>query len=52
MLKTFSSICLLALVFISLYSSVFILQQQQYIAAIDLSQNAHITLVHVNTSVF
>jgi virginiamycin B lyase len=50
MLKTFSSICLMALILISLYSAVFTLQQQQYAAAIDLSQNAHITLVHAKTS--
>jgi virginiamycin B lyase len=52
MLKTFSSICFLSLISISLYSAVFILQQQQqyYAAAIGLSQNTHITLVHAGTS--
>jgi virginiamycin B lyase len=52
MLKTFSSICFLSLISISLYSTVFILQQlqQQYAAAIGLSQNTHITLVHANSS--
>jgi hypothetical protein len=50
MLKTFSSICLLSLILISLYSGVFILQQQQYAAAITLSQNAHITLVNANAT--
>jgi virginiamycin B lyase len=51
MLKTFSSICLLSSVLISLFFAVCILQQQQqYAAAIDLSQNARITLVHANTS--
>ena len=48
MLKTCSSICFLSLISISLYSAVFILQeqQQQYAAAIDLTQSMHITLVH------
>ena len=50
MLKTFSPIWFLSLFLISLYSSVFILQQQQHAAGVDLSQSAHITLVHANTS--
>jgi len=52
MLKSFYSICLQYLVLISLFSTVFIFQhQQQYAAAvIELSQNARITPVHINTS--
>jgi virginiamycin B lyase len=44
-----SSICLLALIVISLFSYAFELQQEQYAAAIGLSQNMDITLVHSNT---
>jgi virginiamycin B lyase len=51
MLKTFSSICLLFSILISLFFAVYILQQQQQTAAaVNLSQNARITLVHANTS--
>ncbi|MFL6397055.1 MAG: hypothetical protein ACJ706_07850, partial [Nitrososphaeraceae archaeon] len=51
MLKTFSSICLLSSIFISLSFTVYILQQQQQTAAaVNLSQNARVTLVHANTS--
>jgi virginiamycin B lyase len=51
MLKTFSSICLLFSILISLSFAVCILQQQQQpAAAVNLSQNARITLVHANTS--
>jgi virginiamycin B lyase len=44
-----SSICLLALIVISLFSYAFELQQEQYAAAIELSQKMDITLVHSNT---
>src|SRR5690242_12149544 len=41
--------CLLTLIVISLFSNAFKLQQEQYAAAIELSQKMDITLVHSNT---
>jgi virginiamycin B lyase len=49
MSKTLSSVCLQCIVLSSLFSTIFILQQQ-YAAAINLLQNARIILVHANTS--
>jgi virginiamycin B lyase len=49
-LKTFSSICLLTLILISLVSITSILLQQHYAAAEGLLQKTHVTLVHANTN--
>src|SRR5205085_12463314 len=49
MLKTFSSICLLTLILISLVSTTSILLQQHYAAAEGLLQKTHVTLVHAKT---
>ncbi len=52
MLKTFSSICLLTLILISLVSTTSILLQQHYAAAEELFQKRypHVTFVHANTN--
>src|SRR5205085_5520459 len=52
MLKTFSSICLQTLIFISLVSTKSILLQQHYAAAEGLLQKRypHVTFVHANTN--
>jgi virginiamycin B lyase len=50
MLKTLSSVCLQCIVLGSLFSVIFILQQQQYAVAVSLLQNADIIPVHANTS--
>src|SRR5215212_37648 len=50
MLSTTTLICLLSLAFISLFYSAFILEQDQYAVAIDISKNDSITLVHATTS--
>ncbi len=49
MSKTLSSVCLQCIVLSSLFSTIFILQQQSA-AAINLSQNARMISVHANTS--
>ncbi len=49
MSKTLSSVCLQCIVLSSLFSVIFILQQQ-YAAAVNLLRNARINLVHANTS--
>ena len=52
MLKTFSSICLLTLILISLVSTTSILLQQHHAAAEGLFQKRypHVTFVHANTN--
>ena len=52
MLKTFSSICLLTLILISLVSTTSILLQQHYAPAEGLFQKRypHVTFVHANTN--
>lgn len=52
MLKTFSSICLLTLILISLVSTTSILLQQHHAPAEGLFQKRypHVTLVHANTN--
>jgi virginiamycin B lyase len=52
MLKSFSSFCLITLLLISSFSTIHILQGQQYATAVGLSQKMHITLVHSNTTDF
>jgi len=49
-LSTTYLICLLSLAFISLFSTAFILQQDQYALAIDVSKTDSVTLVHATTS--
>jgi virginiamycin B lyase len=52
MLKSFYSFCLITLLLISSFSTIHILQGQQYATAVGLSQKMHIALVHSNTTDF